>query len=149
MVHSNTTGVKYRAVIESDVIHGSVTALSMGIGINYTIGLHQLPVERGPFKYHIHVNPVPANGSCDATGGHLDPYVRGDSPACDDKAPATCQIGDLSGKYGIVIGPSGLKMFNDPYTSLDPGSIAFIANRSAVFHDKNGTRVGCANFEKI
>ncbi len=59
-------------------------------------------------EYHIHVNPVPADGNCTATGGHLDPYQRGDTPACDAKKPATCQVGDLSGKYGLVDGPMAM-----------------------------------------
>ena len=132
VIKTNPAGAKYRAILDSADVHGSVSALSDTIGVNYTIGLHQLPVEKGPFstyhgellcaphqgvssantleEYHIHVNPVPANGSCAATGGHLDPYQRGDTPACNDTAPATCQVGDLSGKYGIIIGPSALKM---------------------------------------
>ena len=49
-VRSNATGIKYRAVIDSADIHGSVTALAAAVGINYTIGLHQLPVAKGPFR---------------------------------------------------------------------------------------------------
>ncbi len=50
VVTSSSTGVKYRAVIDSAEIHGSVTALAVAVGINYTIGLHQLPTEKGPFS---------------------------------------------------------------------------------------------------
>jgi hypothetical protein len=50
--------------------------------------------------YHIHDYPVPADGNCTATGAHVDPFVRGEAPPCDASAPATCQVGDLSGKHG-------------------------------------------------
>lgn len=32
----------------------------------------------GPFVYHVHALPVPANGNCSATMGHLDPTDRGE-----------------------------------------------------------------------
>lgn len=52
--------------------------------------------------YHIHVLPVPANGNCTETLGHLDPYKRGEIPPCDNTQPQTCQVGDLSGKHGNI-----------------------------------------------
>lgn len=52
--------------------------------------------------YHIHQFPVPADGNCTGTGAHLDPYLRGTTPACDSTKPASCQTGDLSGKYGAI-----------------------------------------------
>ena len=60
-------------------------------------------------EYHVHVNPVPADGNCTATGAHLDPYNRGVVTACDATKPESCQVGDLSGKYGNITGPSGEK----------------------------------------
>lgn len=56
--------------------------------------------------YHIHEDPVPEGGDCDAAGGHLDPYGRTDDPACDDDSPETCEVGDLSGKNGPLEGSS-------------------------------------------
>lgn len=56
-------------------------------------------------EYHIHVRAVPESGNCTETLGHLDSYVRGDSPPCDNTQPQTCEVGDLSGKYGTVTGP--------------------------------------------
>ena len=52
--------------------------------------------------YHIHDQPVPANGNCTATAAHLDPYIRGEIPPCDNTHPETCQVGDLTGKHGNV-----------------------------------------------
>ena len=52
--------------------------------------------------YHIHDQPVPADGNCTATAAHLDPYIRGEIPPCDNTQPETCQVGDLTGKHGNV-----------------------------------------------
>lgn len=57
-------------------------------------------------EYHVHLRPVPSDGNCADTAGHLDSYLRGDSPPCNSAAPQTCEVGDLSGKYGTVTGPS-------------------------------------------
>ena len=59
--------------------------------------------------YHIHEFAVPADGNCTGTGAHLDPYARTESPPCDASKPATCQLGDLSGKHGKInmIGATG------------------------------------------
>ncbi len=46
--------------------------------------------------------PVPADGNCVATGPHVDPYVRGEVPPCDNTQPETCQVGDLAGKHGNI-----------------------------------------------
>lgn len=64
-------------------------------------------------EYHVHLRPVPADGNCTDTAGHLDSYLRGDSPPCNSAAPQTCEVGDLSGKYGTVMGPSVKKRFVD------------------------------------
>jgi hypothetical protein len=56
-------------------------------------------------EYHVHLRAVPESGNCTETGGHLDSYVRGDTPPCVSAQPQTCEVGDLSGKYGTVAGP--------------------------------------------
>lgn len=56
--------------------------------------------------YHIHAMPVPADGNCTGTGPHVDPYVRGEVPPCDNTQPQTCQVGDLTGKHGNITGSS-------------------------------------------
>lgn len=61
-------------------------------------------------EYHVHARPVPESGSCADTGGHLDSYLRGDTPACDSAEPQTCEIGDLSGKFGLEAGPTIKKL---------------------------------------
>lgn len=37
--------------------------------------------------------PVPADGNCTATMGHLDPTNRGEYYPCDNTQPQSCQAG--------------------------------------------------------
>lgn len=100
--------------------------------------------------YHVHEYPVPANGSCDATGEHLDPQNRTENPPCDATQSQTCQVGDLSGKYGDIPAiPGFYAKYVDDYCSLNPDDPAFIGNRSLVIHCNNGTRLACANWAAV
>jgi Copper/zinc superoxide dismutase (SODC) len=100
--------------------------------------------------YHIHDQPVPASGNCTATLAHLDPYVRGEEPPCDPTAPQTCQVGDLSGKYGKIPGTGSFQAsYLDLYTSTAQGPASFFGNRSIVVHAANKTRLTCANFQLV
>ncbi|KAK4231143.1 hypothetical protein QBC38DRAFT_466952 [Podospora fimiseda] len=98
-------GETWIATFDSPALQGTVTAVAAKIGINYTIDVTGLDVAKAPYKYHIHLRPVPENGSCADTLGHLDSYVRGDTPPCEGSLPQTCEVGDLSGKYGTLTGP--------------------------------------------
>lgn len=98
--------------------------------------------------YHIHEEPA-VNGNCTSTLAHLDPYHRGETPACNASEPQTCQVGDLSGKYGKITSDPFVAEYFDLYTSLQPGSPAFFGNRSIVIHYANKTRLTCANFAKL
>jgi hypothetical protein len=98
--------------------------------------------------YHIHEEPA-TNGNCTSTLAHLDPYNRGETPACNASKPETCQVGDLSGKYGKITSDPYLAEYFDLYTSLQPGNLAFFGNRSIVVHYANKTRLTCANFSKL
>lgn len=94
----------------------------------------------------MHVDPVPSDGNCTKTLAHLDPFKRGEDPKCDDSKPETCQVGDLSGKYGKITTDPFEDSYHDPYTSLTEGVGSYFANRSFVFHFANKTRISCANF---
>jgi hypothetical protein len=61
-------------------VKGSIaaTANPNGIGISFSVSFSNLPTSGGPFLYHIHDQPVSADGNCNNTLGHLDPYVRGE-----------------------------------------------------------------------
>ncbi|KAH7385340.1 superoxide dismutase [Phaeosphaeria sp. MPI-PUGE-AT-0046c] len=129
-------------------LRGMVTAMSGkgGKGVDFNLMVMGLPEEGGPFSFHLHDQPVPMNGNCTATLAHLDPYQRGQTPACDMAMPQTCEVGDLSGKHGKIMGMEAMKKFTDMYASLVPGMGAFFGNRSIVIHYANSTRLACANF---
>lgn len=162
VVEGNPPGLVYEAVLPEEPffpgvdvegnVKGSIIATSApdGVGVEYKVSFSNLPKEGGPFSYHIHVAPVPENGNCTATLAHLDPYLRGQAIPCDPEAPETCEVGDLSGKHGLI-DPSQdpyEATYIDPYSSLIEGQGAFFGNRSFVFHfDSNLTRISCANFE--
>ena len=90
---------------------------------------------------------MPADGNCTATLAHLDPFIRGETPACDKNHTATCQVGDLSGKYGKITGDPYVFKFHDDFGSMNVGNGASIPDRSIVIHFANKTRITCANFE--
>ncbi|ROW10834.1 hypothetical protein VPNG_05321 [Cytospora leucostoma] len=162
VVTNNPAGAVYTATLpdkafDTDAfpdggnVKGSVYALSSpdGTGVIFQVKFSGLPSEGGPFLYHIHDNPVPADGNCTSTGGHLDPFSRGDKPTCDSSAPETCQVGDLSGKWGKITSDPFSATYTDDYVSLVPGSDAFFGNRSFVIHYANVTRISCANFTLV
>ncbi|KAF3016745.1 hypothetical protein E8E14_004447 [Neopestalotiopsis sp. 37M] len=129
-------------------VKGSITVKSgpNGVGVDYVVSFSNLPKEGGPFPYHIHQSAVPSNGNCTATGAHLDPFVRGEDPVCNSTFPQTCQVGDLSGKYGKITSDPFEATFHDEFGSLNIGSNASIQDRSFVVHFANKTRITCANF---
>lgn len=97
--------------------------------------------------YHLHVDPVPSDGNCTKTLAHLDPTERGEATLCDASNPASCQVGDLSGKHGSIQTSSYTAEYTDDFTTTKEGLGAFFGNRSIVIHFANKTRITCANFE--
>lgn len=65
---------------------------------------------------------------------------------CNPAAPATCEVGDLTGKHGKVTSNPYFKTYSDDYASTLEGIGAFFGNRSIVIHAANSTRLTCANF---
>lgn len=110
-VTNNPAGAYYVGTLPEKAgsnLRGSISAVSVadGQGVRFSVAFSGLPTENGPFMYHIHEKPVPSDGNCTGTGAHLDPYKRGEAPICDAKKPETCQVGDLSGKYGNITAQS-------------------------------------------
>ncbi|KAK1834748.1 superoxide dismutase [Podospora conica] len=164
IVRNNPPGVVYRAVFPTEPffkpaypdggnIEGYVIAVANpnGVGVIFSVNWQNLPKTGGPFMYHLHVAPVPDNGNCTATLAHLDPFLRPETPACNPAIPETCQVGDLSGKFGDI--PDGSTTFHSDYIDLYASTLeglgSFFGNRSIVFHYANKTRVSCANFVKV
>ncbi|KAF4455400.1 hypothetical protein F53441_2189 [Fusarium austroafricanum] len=157
-VNDNPPGVGYKATLPKErffkdaAIDGNVKgfihaqANDDGHGVKFKVEFSNLPKEGGPFTYHIHVDPVPKGGNCTATLAHLDPFARGEEPPCDPKDPASCQVGDLSGKFGKITSDPFKAEYTDAYASTKEGIGAFFGNRSFVLHYANKTRLTCANF---
>ncbi|DAA72746.1 TPA_exp: Cell surface Cu-only superoxide dismutase [Trichophyton benhamiae CBS 112371] len=155
---NNPLGIVYQAKLPETSrtgIRGTInaTAHSSGRGVVFNLDLWGFDNTEGPFPYHIHVDPVPTDGSCGPTKDHLDPFGRGQTPPCDDSLPQTCEPGDLSGKFGRLTTSSMEEHFNqtfhDLYTSTRPGLGTFFGNRSIVIHHRNSTRLTCANFTLV
>lgn len=163
LLDKNTTDIR------GDVI---ASAGPGGVGVLFNVDFTGFPQGLGPFSmliayftpvleappltaslgYHIHTERVPEDGNCTATLGHLDPYHRLETPPCNSTEPATCQLGDLSGKHGEIVVVAGtnqtwLAEYIDYFLSTDPGSNAFFGNLSIVVHSANSTRLNCGNFE--
>ncbi|KAK3363133.1 superoxide dismutase [Lasiosphaeria hispida] len=149
-VKNNPVGEVWVATFNgSQGVKGTVTAVGATIGVNYTVDVTGLPTEKGPFSFHVHLKAVPESGSCADTGTHLDSFVRGTDPPCASASPQTCEVGDLSGKYGKVAGPTALKVFNDAYSALDKIMLGYIGDRAIVFHDASSARIACATLRKV
>lgn len=142
-VSDSPTNVKYEAVFNKTIL-GSVSFSSPNGTVMVDVDISGLPATGGPFQYHVHVNPVPSNGSCIATGGHLNPYGGVPNAASWD----TAEVGDLSGKHGLINGTSLMTSYFDPFLSLNPDDKAYIGGLSVVFHYSNTTRLACANITK-
>ncbi|CAN9088097.1 unnamed protein product [Alternaria alternata] len=154
VVTGNPIGAKYVGTLppkEGSTLTGSIEATTGadGKGVKFSVSFAGLPETGGPFMYHLHAKPVPADGNCTGTGAHLDPYMRGEVPGCDASKPETCQTGDLSGKYGNATEQTFSAEYTDLYSATLPSDPAFFGALSFVVHLSNKTRIGCANFTMI
>ncbi|KAG5936225.1 hypothetical protein E4U53_000262 [Claviceps sorghi] len=157
VVTNNPVGVIYTASLPSEPffrapglsgsIQGFISASAPpdGVGVRFTIRFENLPKTGGPFPYHLHVKKA-AGGNCTAAGAHLDPTNRGEQPPCDAGKLPSCQVGDLSGKYGRINSDPFTAEYVDKFLSLKEDDPAFFGNRSFVIHLANTTRVACADF---
>ncbi|KAF4594768.1 superoxide dismutase [Ophiocordyceps camponoti-floridani] len=162
VIKANPSGASFEATLPAQAftagsldgnVKGSIVASTPadGVGVEFKIQFENVPQEGGPFLYHVHEQPVPADGNCTKTLAHLDPYKRGEDPPCDSTRPETCQVGDLSGKHGKPNSTSTTftATYVDRFLSTSPQSNAFLGNVSFVFHFANKTRITCANFQSI
>ncbi|KAH6671295.1 superoxide dismutase [Halenospora varia] len=129
-------------------IKGSVSAVANpnGIGVQFKVSFSNFPTSGGPFIYHLHDAPVPADGNCTNTLAHLDPFIRGEVLPCNSSFPQTCQVGDLSGKHGKISVDPFVASYSDDFAATLPGLGSFFGNRSLTIHFGNKTRITCANF---
>ncbi|QDS77176.1 hypothetical protein FKW77_001912 [Venturia effusa] len=155
MVKDNPIGAQYLATMPAAGDPGVYAQFAVmsgpnGEGVNFAVNINGKPFMGSNFLYHIHEKPVPSDGNCTGTGAHLDPVGRGETPPCDQSNPASCQAGDLSGKYNAIpILPGFSANYTDKYLSLNPGNPAFFGDKSIVLHYPNKTRIACANFKIV
>ncbi|KAF2447783.1 Cu,Zn superoxide dismutase-like protein [Karstenula rhodostoma CBS 690.94] len=155
VVEQNPIGAQYEALLDPTKHWGVSGAVKIASGaaakgVTVEVALANLPSEGGPFIYHIHEKPVPADGNCTATGAHLDPYKRGEVPLCDADNKETCQTGDLSGKHGnITTGTSFSAIYNDEFLATLTDDKSYFGDKSIVVHLSNKTRIACANFKQL
>ncbi|OLY82440.1 Cell surface superoxide dismutase [Cu-Zn] 6 [Smittium mucronatum] len=110
-------------------------------------------VPNSNYYYHVHVLPVPANGSCTATLGHFDPTGNNKMDGkykCDPKnITGTCEYGDLTGYEGAATvakaGDVYTASYGLQYLSLDSESANSIIGRSVVIHNSMDVRISCGN----
>lgn len=133
VVANNPIGAKYVATLPQKAgspLAGSIEGATAadGKGVKFTVHFSGLPATGGPFMYHLHAKPVPADGNCTATGAHLDPYHYGEDKACDASQPEICQTGDLSGKYGKFSTQEFSTEYTDLYSATLPSDPAFVSD---------------------
>jgi hypothetical protein len=161
VAQTNLPAATYRATLPPSMfnnlinttVRGFVEGVGTPSGVRFTVNLTGLPDQAryGPFNWHIHTLPVPANGNCTATTSHFDPTNRGELYMCEVAKPETCQAGDLAGKHGGKIAAVGSfsTSFVEPYLSTQVGSPYFFGGLSFVLHATNTTRLTCANFVQV
>jgi len=118
------------------------------VKIHVLKGLTTDPSLGGPHPYHIHTNPIPADGDCTKALAHLDPLNVTEGFVCDPAFPQYCQTGDLSGKHGKLNGTTDGEIatfgYSDAYVRFFPQSHSLLG-RSIVIHSANKTRLACGN----
>ncbi|KAM9903374.1 hypothetical protein OXX79_003402 [Metschnikowia pulcherrima] len=133
----------YTAIFDKGIL-GTVVFWSLNGYVSVGVALTNLPSRGGPFMYHVHQQKV-TGGSCASTQGHFNPYCG----VLNAPSQAEFEVGDLSGKHGMIRGTSTAVTYEDRYLSLNPSNRAFIGNLSIVIHLANGDRIACANIERI
>ncbi|RKP32490.1 Cu,Zn superoxide dismutase-like protein [Metschnikowia bicuspidata] len=136
------TNIVYTANFnQTSGVKGFVSFMSLNGTVSVDVNLTGFPANGGPFMYHVHERPVPTNGNCSGTLGHLNSYNGFETAPTDD----TKEVGDLSGKHGMMEGPVYNATYIERYLSLNPSNPAFVGGLSVVVHLHNGTRIACAN----
>ncbi|KAJ2079715.1 hypothetical protein H4R24_003581 [Coemansia sp. RSA 988] len=136
----------------ADKIEAMFTFTKTANGEGLQLSINATGLDKGAeYPFHVHVNTVPSDGNCTATGGHLDPYgiktAAGDSYKCSKKdISKTCELGDLAGIFGNMVGDEEGNASGDfVATELAFGGKNTILDHSIVIHNSDGDRVACAN----
>lgn len=156
-ITNNPTDIVYRAdfpTFNSPNVVGIVQFYSLNGTTKVHIDLTGLPKNAGLFSYHIHESGIPTiegmdmANACEAAGMHFNPFNAplAKDIACDSfDNDSKCQVGDLSGKHGLINTTCFETYYYDPYISLDPSHPSFIGGKSLVLHLEDSSKLACAN----
>ncbi len=141
--HATSSKNSITSVIDrySGQLKANITFESLGEGKGSKIHVYAIGLEPGKsYKYHIHELSV-SNGDCKTVQGHYNPtYV--DINASKPGDLQSYEIGDLSGKWGPLVGDNkgvfGPKTFEDPTINIK-GNFG-IEGRSIVIHDNSTSK---------
>ncbi|RKP25794.1 superoxide dismutase, partial [Syncephalis pseudoplumigaleata] len=108
-------------------------------------------VPKGFYTYRVHEKPVPENGDCNATGARLDPHGK-QGAKCNKDTLSDCEVGDLSGKYGVFFFEGQSDMHGLPLDREDPtikvtDGADGVIGRSLVVKTTDGTFIACGNIK--
>ncbi|GAB6022615.1 hypothetical protein CHUAL_006711 [Chamberlinius hualienensis] len=102
--------------------------------------------------YHVHLYPIQPRRSaddkiCSSADDHFNPFgiSKANSPSAANGTYDQYEVGDLSGKYGVLSGNNFVAEYIDPYITLF-GTYS-IVGRSVVIHKQDSSRWICSNIE--
>ncbi|KAJ2888043.1 Superoxide dismutase [Coemansia aciculifera] len=140
------------APISGNGVAGNVTFVPTSGQTGLTVSVNLSGLKQGvQYPFHIHINVVPDNGNCTATGGHLDTFgVKAANAvySCDKTKPlTTCELGDLAGIAGnLTANANGqaILTFNDPVITFGDNKTTILGH-SIVIHNPDNSRLACGN----
>ncbi|KAJ2491589.1 hypothetical protein IWW37_002156 [Coemansia sp. RSA 2050] len=140
------------ANITGNGVSGNFTFVPISGQTGLKVGITLSGLKPGTqYPFHIHVNLVPSNGNCTATGGHLDTYgikTANGTYSCDKTKPlTTCEIGDLAGIAGNLVANSNgqaTMTFNNPVITFGDNKTTILGH-SIVVHNPDNSRLACGN----
>jgi len=127
-------------------ISGTATFKSIvAVGVQVSVTVKGLQAKEDDL-FHIHTNPVFGN-NCESTGGHFNPSGAS-FPCLTPTNQNTCQVGDLSGKGGVLKAQGGGIPVRVDY--LDKViNLPTIVGRSVVVHDRLGVKIACGTIQCV
>lgn len=148
VITNNPSDVIFRADFpqgNSQTVVGVIQFYALNGTTKVHVDITGLPKNSGLFSYHIHEGAI--DKDCVSAGTHFNPY--GASSDCDAMGDdSLCEIGDLSGKHGLINTTCFEMFYYDPYLGLDTSSPQYIGGKSIVIHFESGERLACATIHQ-
>ncbi|KAA1096464.1 hypothetical protein PGT21_017477 [Puccinia graminis f. sp. tritici] len=144
-----------------DCIVRSATASVAGLGVQGTFHFSRKETQKGittlvnfkvtglkdgeEFDYSIYNDPINESGNCDSANGRFNPTNSALLGKCLTSHREQCQAGDLSGKYGKLVGSntgSVTQRYSDSTLKISPSERG-IVNKSIVIVNSDMQRIAC------